>query len=114
MQECPLNFMQQISTGHKTAILKSYAPDGKVPNLPEFKVSNIIKEALVHPEFRNYIPDEWVVKPENAERPFFYNILKMLVLEFVHDCVMESRQIRNDRIAERRAEQQPQVVRMLP
>ena len=67
------------------------------PLLPELKIADMWKHAIKFPEFKYYVPDEWILKPEKAGRAFFWGIFSTLQSEYVDILVAESRESRKVR-----------------
>ena len=72
-----------------------------VPVVPELGLNNMWSEAVKHPDFLKYLPDDWSQKNiKHVDRSFFYGILGTLMpdylvarVEDVMDKRLEARQV---------------------
>ena len=83
-----LRFLQDIIEGTKKCIFqqKCFAPH--IPYTPEYGVLKIWPQAIQHPEFASYIPDEWYVR-KRVDRKFFYFVLYTIAPNFLLDLIAD-------------------------
>ena len=83
-----------------------------MPFLPELSPKYIWDDAHTHPEFKNYLPDEWTRDGKTTDRNFFYGVLATIAPDYVTHLIEDCRLQRSTRKLERQPEQQ--VVNDIP
>ena len=75
------------------------------PPWPELAPKYIWAEAIKHPQFLQYLPDQWSANAKILDRVFFYGVLTTLAPDFVDklikDCRLKRSQAKKKPPAER-------------
>ena len=75
-----------------------------VPHWPELSPTKVWAQAILLPDFCNYIPDNWGPCSKMLERPFFYGVLVTLAPFYVTQLVKVCREMRAAAVHQTRAQ----------
>jgi hypothetical protein len=87
--------------GQKQCFLITAIKSLRIPPLPELAIKKMWPQAIRHPDFLRYLPDEWGPEYHKTERDFFFAILTTLCPGFmeslISDCYAQRRSLKLDK-----------------
>ncbi len=94
--KCSMKFLQSITYRQKLFLYQKNVNTMRVPCWEEMSMLKMWPQACNHPQFRQYMPEDYFHKPGNRDRTYFWGVIATLLPDWVDQLIRECRQKRDD------------------
>ena len=97
MDNCPLNFLQEVVMGQKKLFTKTEIVDIPIKTWPEFALKHIWPHAMQNEQFALYVPTGWSLAEggRTPEKPFVWRLICTLEPDWIRENIETIRAARH-------------------